>query len=164
MPKTRCTVCESTIAVAVNDQLAAGKSVRSLAQVFDLSRSTLGRHAAHANVDRPAARAATGKFAATTSERPDTQGRNRIAADATITALRSAGRLELIDSARIAMLQTLADGVDADPVNATLWREYRAAETALREVTDDGTDELAEILSRLSTAVGDAEDKNRNES
>jgi len=102
---------------------------------------------------------ATGKFAATPIVVVDIQARNRIAADATITALRSAGRLELIDSARIAMLQTLADGVDADPVNASLWREYRAAETALREVTDDGTDELAEILSRLSTPVGDAEDK-----
>ena len=159
MPKTRCTVCESTIAVAVNDQLAAGKSVRSLAQVFDISRSTLGRHAAHANVDRPAAMDATGKFAATPIGVVDIQGRNRIAADATIAALRSAGRLELIDSARISMLQTLADGVDADPVNATLWREYRAAETALREVTDDGNDELTEILGRLSTPMGDAEDR-----
>jgi len=151
MPKTRCTVCESTLAVAVNDQLAAGKSVRSAAQMFGLSRSTLGRHAAHAAADRPAA--------ATPTVFVDIQGRNRNAADATITALRSAGRLELIDSARISMLQTLADGVDADPMNASLWREYRAAETALREVTDDGNDELTEILGRLSTPMGDAEDR-----
>jgi len=143
MPKTRCTVCESTIAVAVNDQLAAGKSVRSLAQVFDISRSTLGRHAAHAAADRPAAATPIGVV--------DIQGRNRIAADATIDALRAAGRLESIDSARIATFQTLADAVDADPVNASLWREYRAAESTLREVNDDGNDELAEILGRLST-------------
>ena len=159
MAKNHCSICKSADAVAVNDQLAAGKSIRSAAQMFGLSRSTLGRHAAHANVDRPAAMDATGKFAATPIGVVDIQGRNRIAADATITALRSAGRLELIDSARISMLQTLADGVDADPVNATLWREYRAAETALREITDDGTDELAEILSRLSTPMGDAEDR-----
>ena len=151
MAKNHCSICKSTLAVAVNDQLAAGKSVRSAAQMFGLSRSTLGRHAAHAAAGRSAA--------ATPTVFVDIQGRNRNAADATITALRSAGRLELIDSARISMLQTLADGVDADPMNASLWREYRAAETALREITDDGTDELAEILSRLSTPVGDAEDK-----
>ena len=151
MPKIRCTVCESTLAVAVNDQLAAGKSVRSLAQVFGLSRSTLGRHAAHAAVGRPTAATPTGVV--------DIQGRNRLAAEATIAALRSAGRLELIDSARIATLQTLADAVDADPVNASLWREYRAAESTLREVNDDGNDELTEILGRLSTPMGDAEDR-----
>ena len=83
-----------------------------------------------------------------------TDGRNRIAAEETIAALRSAGRLETIDSARITTFQTLADAVDADPVNASLWREYRAAETALREVNDDGNTELTEILSRLSTPVG----------
>jgi hypothetical protein len=88
----------------------------------------------------------------------DTQNRNRSAAEATIAALRSAGRLELIDSARIATLQTLADAVDADPVNASLWREYRAAESALREVHDDGNAELAEILERLSTPMVDATD------
>ena len=159
MPKPRCTVCESTIAVAVNDQLAAGKSVRSLAQVFDISRSTLARHAAHANVGRSTAHDAPGKFIASLIGLRDTPGRNREAAEQTIAALRSAGRLELIDSARIAMLQTLADGVDADPMSATLWREYRAAESTLREVNDDGNDELTEILGRLSTPRGDAEDR-----
>jgi hypothetical protein len=101
----------------------------------------------------------TGKFTVTVfGDRPDTEGRNRLAAEATITALRAAGRLELIDSARIATLQTLADAVDADPVNASLWREYRAAESTLREVNDDGNDELAEILGRLSTPMVDPAD------
>jgi hypothetical protein len=159
MAKNHCSVCRSADASAVNRRLAAGDSLRSVAAQLDISRSTLARHAAHANVDRPTAHDAPGKFIAALIGLRDTPGRNREAADATIAALRSAGRLESIDSARVATFQTLADAVDADPVNASLWREYRAAESTLREVNDDGNDELTEILGRLSTPTGDAEDK-----
>jgi hypothetical protein len=90
---------------------------------------------------------------------PDTPApiflRNRQAAEETIAALRDAGRIETVDSARIAALQSLADAIDADGNNASLWREYRAAEAALREVTEDGTDELATLLTGLSATVGD---------
>ena len=84
-------------------------------------------------------------------------GRNRTAAEATISALREIGRLETVDSARIAALQALADAVDADGANASLWREYRAAEASLREVHDDGTDEIATLIEALSPKVGDQE-------
>jgi hypothetical protein len=104
-------------------------------------------------------RDASGRIVPVSSgSRPETDGRNRQAAEAVIEALRLAGRLEPVDSVRVATLQTLADAVDADPVNASLWREYRAAEAALREVRDDGNDELAQILNRLSSPVVDSAD------
>ncbi|MCU1494796.1 MAG: hypothetical protein JWO62_2560 [Acidimicrobiaceae bacterium] len=84
-------------------------------------------------------------------------GRNRQAAEATIAALRSAGRLEPVDSARIAAFQVLADQVDKYPTADSLWREYRMAEGRLREV-QNGDDGLAELLRSMSTPVGDAED------
>ena len=83
-------------------------------------------------------------------------GRNRTAAEATIQALRDAKRLNETDSARVTALQALADAVDADPSNASLWREYRAVELALREVQDDDIDELSELLGKLSAPMGDA--------
>lgn len=82
-------------------------------------------------------------------------GRNRTAAEATIEALRTAGRLENVDSARIATLQALADAVDLDPSNASLWREYRAAEAVLREVNDESDNELAALLKELQAEMGD---------
>lgn len=80
--------------------------------------------------------------------------RNRTAAEEMIQALRSAGRLELIDSARVATFQSLADAVDADMTNASLWREYRAAEESLREVHDDNDSELSDLLRDLSSEMG----------
>lgn len=83
-------------------------------------------------------------------------GRNRSAVEETVEALRTAGRLEQIDAARVAAAQALADAVDADPTNASLWREYRAAESALRESHDTNTDEFAQLLAALSAEVGDS--------
>src|ERR1035441_913750 len=78
MARTRCTVCESTHASAINDHLGAGESVRSVAQVFEISRSTLGRHAAHANVDRPTPTEPTGP--------PAGAGRHQAVAQALVAA------------------------------------------------------------------------------
>jgi hypothetical protein len=83
-------------------------------------------------------------------------GRNRRAAERTIKALRAAGALAATDPARIEMLRSLADAVDACPDNAALWRQYREAEITLREaVTND--DSLTEFLAGLSGPLGDAE-------
>lgn len=82
-------------------------------------------------------------------------GRNRTAIETTIEALRQVGRLEPVDAARVALAQALADAVDADPSNASLWREYRAAESALREVDDSNQDDFALLLDALSAEVGD---------
>lgn len=53
------------------------------------------------------------------------------------------------------LVRSLADAVDAEPTNASLWREYRAAVADLtkREPTD--ADPGAELLRRLA-AMGDA--------
>lgn len=80
-------------------------------------------------------------------------GRNRAAAEATIGALKEAGHLQPVDSARIATLQALADAVDADPDNASLWREYRATEASLREVHDETDPDLPDLVAGLSTPV-----------
>jgi hypothetical protein len=82
------------------------------------------------------------------------QGRNRKAVEATIAALRLAGRLEQVNSAQIAICQSLADAVDLDPDNASLWREYRAAEAALRISDDNNQDEFSSLLADLSAQMG----------
>jgi hypothetical protein len=83
-------------------------------------------------------------------------GRNRTAVEEMIEAMRSAGLLENIDAARVTMLQTLADAVDMEPTNASLWREYRAAESSIRENTAHDQDDFKELLASLSAEVRDS--------
>ena len=90
-----------------------------------------------------------------TPKKKPAYGRNRNAVELTILALHNLGRLEAIDSAKVATAQTVADAVDADPTNASLWREYRAAEQSLRESNDTTADEFAQLLAALSAEVGD---------
>jgi hypothetical protein len=74
-----------------------------------------------------------------------------------IAALMSMGRLEKVDSALVAAVRSLADAVDVDPANASLWREYRAAENDLRGIGAEVDDELTKALADLRTTVGDEE-------
>ena len=68
-----------------------------------------------------------------------------------IAALRSLGRLEDVDAAVVQAAQSLAEAVDAQPDNASLWREYRAAEAALRSLGQGkGDDALTQALAELS--------------
>lgn len=83
---------------------------------------------------------------------------NRHAAELTIKTLEDERRLSVVDSARVAALRALADAVDDDRSNASLWREYRAAEALLREVNDDDTDATQALIGSLSAAVGDETD------
>ncbi len=80
-------------------------------------------------------------------------GRNRQAIEETIAALRIAGRLESVDNAHIAICQSLADAVDIEPNNASLWREYRAAVTALRAANVQTQDEFSSLLASLSAEM-----------
>jgi hypothetical protein len=89
------------------------------------------------------------------SKKKPVHGRNRTAAETTIRALEELGRIEEIDAARVSLVRTLADAVDTDPTNASLWREYRAAEQALREQHDTTGDEFAQLLAELSAEMGD---------
>lgn len=68
-----------------------------------------------------------------------------------IAALTELGRLEDVDAALVQSAQSLAEAVDAQPDNASLWREYRAAEAALRACGQGkGDDALARALAELS--------------
>lgn len=84
-------------------------------------------------------------------------GSNRQAVDEVITALQQMGRLEKVDSALVAAARSLADAVDLDPANASLWREYRAAENDLRGIGGEVDDELTQAIADLRTAVDDEE-------
>lgn len=75
-----------------------------------------------------------------------------------------AGRLGPDDEALVALARGLAAAVDDDPANAALWREYRAAVTALgRAGVDSGADDdtkdwLLTIRTPLRTEIRDAQD------
>ena len=73
----------------------------------------------------------------------------------TILALRTAGRLELVDTARVEIARHLARQVDDHPENASLWKEYRAAESALREGVADENDALADLAKQFDSALRD---------
>lgn len=75
----------------------------------------------------------------------------------TIEELKTAGRLDNIDTARVRIALGLAAAVDAEPDNPTLWREYRAAEKALREESEAHGDPFEELIRQLSTPVRDEE-------
>ena len=68
-----------------------------------------------------------------------------------------AGKLdENADAARIETARTLALACDQERTNASLWREYRAAEASLREIRDDDADDLRELLSAVSATTRNA--------
>jgi hypothetical protein len=75
--------------------------------------------------------------------------------EATLKALRAAGRLTEADEALVALARSLAAAVDADPSNAALAREYGRALQALQNsgkgVADD--DASAFVLSVSTAAV-----------
>lgn len=85
---------------------------------------------------------------------PTTPGSNLAAAEATVAALRESGKLGEVDGARVQTFLTLARSVDGSPDNASLWREYRAAEETVRRAGDD-SDEAAEFVASVRAEVGD---------
>ena len=78
---------------------------------------------------------------------------NAEATDATITHLLAAGLLEADrDASIMQQARSLADAVDADPGNASLWREFqKATETVRAAGADDGGagDEIQLIIAAL---------------
>jgi hypothetical protein len=65
-----------------------------------------------------------------------------------VQSLRDLGRLEPIDDARVVAFIELARAVDSKPTDASLWKQYRDAEVALRE-TDNADDPLADLFAAL---------------
>jgi len=82
-------------------------------------------------------------------------GRNRSAVEETVGALEQLGRLEQVDSARVAAARALADAVDAEPGNASLWREYRAALESLSQIGSDSGDDFGKLIESLSSEIRD---------
>ena len=80
---------------------------------------------------------------------------NLQALEATIQQLRESGRLDVIDAARVRIALGLAAAVDAMPDNPTLWREYRAAEKALREESEAHGDPFDQLIKSLSAEIRD---------
>ena len=80
---------------------------------------------------------------------------NRQAVTAAVQALDDAGRLEASDQALVEAALTLADAVDVQPANASLWREYTKVLGMLGELKGAGIDAFDAFLSDLRAQVGD---------
>lgn len=81
------------------------------------------------------------------------------AAECLVAVLRERGSVGPVNEAQVAAVLTLAAAVDRDPDNASLWREYRAVEEALRDLARSETDEFGRLLEEFRRAeVGDVED------
>ena len=78
---------------------------------------------------------------------------NRQAALEAIEALDEAGRLERSDRALVEAVVGLAEAVDLQPANASLWREYTKALGMLSEVKGAGVDAFDAFLNDLRTTV-----------
>lgn len=78
------------------------------------------------------------------------------ALESTIEALRAKGVLEPVDESLVATAKGLAAAVDANPDNAALWREFRAAQQALRGLTVGDADDYDALVRDLHAAMGDA--------
>lgn len=76
--------------------------------------------------------------------------------EATIVALEAEGRLSEVDEALLAVARGLAEAVDKEPGNVSLWREYRAALASLMEAESGADDDDSQtFLLALRTPVGD---------
>ena len=83
-----------------------------------------------------------------------TDGPNRSAIEITIEALRRDDRLNDVDAARLQIVRGLASAVDAQPDNPVIWREYRAAEQALRKETEAHGDPFDKLIAEISAEMG----------
>lgn len=84
---------------------------------------------------------------------------NATGLERTLKALDVAGRLADEDQALVALARCLAAALDAEPENAALAREYRAAIVALSTTGADNIDDDARdfILSIRTPQIRDAE-------
>jgi hypothetical protein len=78
---------------------------------------------------------------------------NAEALEKTLAQLRSMGRLEEIDAARVRMLQTMAATLDGEPWRAPLWKEYRSALKEL--IADDSSSAVNDALAAMFGEVRD---------
>lgn len=85
------------------------------------------------------------------------RGPNRLACEEMLAVLDGEGRIEDHDAARLQMLRSLADQLDADPSNAQMWKVYRDTVDDLVGADDD-SDTFTTLLQEINscTPLGDA--------
>lgn len=86
---------------------------------------------------------------------------NTAGLEKTLKALTTAGRLEDADQALVALTRSLAAALDAEPENAALAREYRAALSSLatvgmEQVDDDTRSFWLAVRTPVRPALGDS--------
>lgn len=79
------------------------------------------------------------------------QGANRVAAETTLTALES--KLGAEHAAKLAAVRSMADALDVDPLNAQMWKEYRALLDSLIEQGADSADEALSAIAEINSAT-----------
>lgn len=73
-----------------------------------------------------------------------------------VALLRGEGRIPPEGDAVVQICLSLARAVDEAPDNASLWREFRQAEAALRDLTKTAGSEFDDVIAALQASVPDA--------
>lgn len=79
-------------------------------------------------------------------------GPNRLAADALVAHMRGREAVSPADEAHLVAASMLGEAVDADPTNAALWGQYRAALDVVRGVGDGDDDAFTRLLAELGAS------------
>ena len=82
-------------------------------------------------------------------------GSQESAASTMVASIEAKSPLSDERRAHAAMVVGLAAAVDANPDRGALWREYRIAESAFRNVGVDSGDEFDRLAAALSADLGD---------
>jgi hypothetical protein len=86
----------------------------------------------------------------------ESQGSNAAALARTLETLNDLGRIDLIDSAVVALCRSTAAAVDENPDRASLVKEYRECLILLGGLGADDDGDLDKLLNELGAAsVGD---------
>jgi transposase-like protein len=153
MAKNHCSICRSANASAVNRHLAAGDSLRSVAQRFEISRSTLSRHVTHVDAGQSDQTGPVGQ--------PAGSDRHEAVAEALVDAYRRqrGAKFSPLDAAEAVQLQSTAAALDADPTNVSLLREFRISLAMFRRAFGDGSPSGPSLAEFLADAIASPKGK-----
>jgi len=153
MPRTRCTVCKSADASAVNRRLVAGDSLRSVAQRFEISRSTYSRHVNHVDAGQSDHSGPV--------DAPAGSDRHEAVAEALVDAYRRqrGEKFTELDAAEAVQLRSTAAALDADPTNVSLLREFRISLAMFRRAFADGAATGPSLAEFLANALANPKGK-----
>jgi cytochrome c551/c552 len=153
MSRTRCSVCKSANAGAVNRRLLAGDSLRSIAAQFEISRSTLSRHVAHVDAGQSDHSGPV--------DAPAGSDRHEAAADALVAAFRRqrGTKFTELDAAEALQLQSTAAALDADETSVSLLKEFRISLAMFRRAFGDGAPSGPTLAEFLADAIANPKGK-----